>query len=117
MYRRELLRISLYVGTGLLVQGPHVLERQSISNILVSGDPRHSTASAGEKNNAPALANYVDPLPIPRVIRASQSSGVIQMPMRQFHHKAHRDLPPTTLWGYDGTWPGPTLEVRRGQPL
>src|SRR2546430_17687960 len=37
--------------------------------------------------------------------------------MLQFKRKLHRDLPPTTLWGYRATSPGPTIEVRRGTPL
>ena len=64
------------------------------------------------------LASYVDPLPIPAVIRAPESGReVIHVRMREFRQKVHRDLPPTRLWGYNGMWPGPTLEVRRGQPL
>ncbi len=37
--------------------------------------------------------------------------------MREFRQQIHRDLPPTSLWGYNGMWPGPTFEVRRGQTL
>jgi spore coat protein A, manganese oxidase len=37
--------------------------------------------------------------------------------MRQFQHKIHRDLPPTKLWGFDATSPGPTIEARHGQPV
>jgi spore coat protein A len=37
--------------------------------------------------------------------------------MLQVRQKVHRDLPPTPLWAYDGTWPGPTIEARRGEPL
>jgi spore coat protein A len=37
--------------------------------------------------------------------------------MVPFRHQAHRDLPPATAWGYNGMWPGPTFEVRTGQPL
>jgi spore coat protein A, manganese oxidase len=29
----------------------------------------------------------------------------------------HPDLPPTKLWGFNGTWPGPTFETRTGQPV
>ena len=61
------------------------------------------------------LKRYVDPLPVPPVIRAS--GQMLEIPMREFRHKAHRDLPPTSMWGYSGMWPGPTLEVRRGQSL
>ena len=37
--------------------------------------------------------------------------------MRQFAAKAHRDLPATTMWGYDNSSPGPTLETRSGEGL
>jgi spore coat protein A len=37
--------------------------------------------------------------------------------MVPFKHQAHRDLPAATMWGYNGMWPGPTFEVRKGQPL
>ena len=37
--------------------------------------------------------------------------------MTQFTQKLHRDLPPTTVWGYDGTYPGPTFETRTGSPI
>jgi spore coat protein A len=63
------------------------------------------------------LASYVDPLPIPQIIRAPQSGAAVHIRMRQFRQKVHRDLPPTSLWGYSSTWPGPTFEVRKGQPL
>jgi len=43
--------------------------------------------------------------------------GAIDIQMREFRHKAHRDLAPTPLWGYNGMWPGPTIEVQKSQPL
>jgi spore coat protein A len=64
-----------------------------------------------------SLARYVDRLPIPPVIRASDPAQTLEVQMREFQHKAHRDLPATGMWGYNGMWPGPTLEVRRGQAL
>src|SRR5262249_19725192 len=59
------------------------------------------------------LTPYVDLLPVPPVIK----SATTEIQMREFRHKAHRDLPPTSMWGYNGMWPGPTIEVRRGQAL
>jgi spore coat protein A len=35
----------------------------------------------------------------------------------QFTQKLHRDFPPATVWGYNGTTPGPIIEVERGQKL
>ena len=61
------------------------------------------------------LASYVTPLAIPPVIRPR--AATVQMQMRPFRHRAHSDLPPATMWGYNGMWPGPTFEVRKGQPI
>jgi spore coat protein A, manganese oxidase len=74
-----------------------------------------------------ALARFVDLLPRPPVlkpsgIRASPRDAATQIPyykvaMRQFEGKVHRDVPPTTFWGYAGMCPGPTIEARSGQPV
>jgi spore coat protein A len=74
-----------------------------------------------------ALAHFVDPLPIPQVLkpvglRPSPADPATQVPyyrvaMRQFEAKVHRDVPPTTFWGYGASCPGPTIETRSGQPL
>jgi spore coat protein A len=61
------------------------------------------------------LASYVTPLAIPPVIRPR--AATVEMQMRPFRHRAHSDLPPATMWGYNGMWPGPTFEVRKGQPI
>ena len=64
-----------------------------------------------------ALASYVTPLAIPSVISPRPGAPPVQIHMRPFRHQAHRDLPPTPMWGYNGMWPGPTFEVRKGQPI
>ena len=64
------------------------------------------------------LTRYVDALPIPPVIRSTgEPDQIIDIEMRQFHQKVHRDLPPTPLWGYNGSWPGPTIEAQSGKTL
>ena len=61
------------------------------------------------------LTPFVDPLPILPVAQSTTLSEV------QFQRKVHRDLPPTTLWGFDdGTGPqspGPTIVAQSGTPL
>jgi spore coat protein A, manganese oxidase len=74
-----------------------------------------------------ALARFVDRLPIPQVLkpnglRASPADSAVQIPyyrvaMRQFETKVHRDVPPTTFWGYGASCPGPTIEARSCQPV
>jgi spore coat protein A, manganese oxidase len=39
------------------------------------------------------------------------------MPMRETQVKLHRDLPPTSVWAYGGSFPGPIFETRSGQPV
>ena len=66
------------------------------------------------------LTPFVDALPIPNGIRPGgtfDGDPLFQVTMQVFRQKLHRDLPPTTLWGYNGQYPGPTFEARRGQPI
>jgi FtsP/CotA-like multicopper oxidase with cupredoxin domain len=72
----------------------------------------------------PRLPPFVQALPIPPDLRPrerSESAGtppvsVFELHERPFQHRFHPDLPPGTLWGYEGMFPGPTLRVRRGEP-
>ena len=61
------------------------------------------------------LEPFVDPLPIPSVAQpvSGSAGGVAQyeIAITEFQQQLHRDLPPTTLWGYDGQFPGPTIEA------
>jgi len=66
----------------------------------------------------PSLTPYVDALPVPAVIRPAQHPpSVVHIHIRELRQKVHRDLSPTRMWGYNGTWPGPTFDVRSGQPF
>lgn len=70
---------------------------------------------------------FVDALPLPPVLRPvgvapnphgrDRFSPYYEVPMMQATQKLHRDLPPTKVWGYGGMYPGPSFEVRRGQPV
>ncbi len=37
--------------------------------------------------------------------------------MREFEARLHRDLKPTRQWGYNGTAPGPTFDIRSGEGI
>ena len=67
-----------------------------------------------------SLTKFVDRLPVPSVIAPSGTVGgdpLFRVAMRQVRQKLHRDLPSTTVWGYNGLYPGPTFEARRGRPI
>jgi spore coat protein A len=75
-------------------------------------------ASPAPVRSGVKLAPYVDPVPIPHVIRATDNPAeILEVEMIQFQQKVHRDLPATTVWGYNGSWPGPTIEARSGESL
>jgi spore coat protein A len=89
-----------------------------------------SSASATARSVRPLLqaeklARFVDPLPVPPVLSPSGTRPDPEDPsrylpyyriaMREVTQSVHRDLPPTRVWAYGGTMPGPILETRSGQ--
>jgi spore coat protein A, manganese oxidase len=102
--RRAFNRLGLLTAAGLITPG------------------RMHSSSAAQPSQSLAepvtLASFVDPLPIPpRFSQPGPAGAPVSIRMGAFRQKVHRDLPPTTLWGYNGLWPGPTIDVRRGQPF
>ncbi len=98
---------------------------------LAASFPFGNLASSGA-SGAPALdpstlQPFVDALPIPEVVssnelRSDPDAPTRQIPlyrlrMEELHQKAHRDLPPTRVWGFNGSCPGPIIEARSGQGL
>src|SRR2546429_9850598 len=64
----------------------------------------------------PRLLPFVDRLPVPRRLVAADNEGRLVVRLRAAQHRFHRDMPESTIWGYDGTVPGPTIEAERGHP-
>ncbi|MFT4114577.1 multicopper oxidase family protein [Silvibacterium sp.] len=71
------------------------------------------------------LAPFVDPLPIPVLAKPvgmqphpelhGQTLPHYRIPQCEAHVKVHRDLPPTRMWVYGDSFPGPTIEIQSGQ--
>lgn len=62
---------------------------------------------------------YTDALPVPPVLRP-QTGEVLretEIALSPTWVRLHAQLPPTLMWGYNGTVPGPTIEVRRGERI
>ncbi len=60
------------------------------------------------------LTPFVDPLPVPEVLRP-KAGALLRIAMRESTQRLHSDLPPTRLWTYGNTMPGPTIEARSGE--
>jgi spore coat protein A, manganese oxidase len=96
---------------------------------LCAGSSAHGAAIQVHRYGAPLhaekIARFVDPLPVPPVLAPSgtrpdptdpgASLPYYRIAMREQEVKLHRDLPPTRLWTYGGTMPGPTIEARSGR--
>jgi FtsP/CotA-like multicopper oxidase with cupredoxin domain len=65
------------------------------------------------------LAKFLDPLRIPPVIRPHSwwHQEDITINMTRAGVRLHSQLPVTTVWAYEGQFPGPTIEVRSGKRL
>ncbi len=66
------------------------------------------------------LEKYVDPLPRMKRLQPMKKTkdGVhYEMTMKPFKSKLHRDLPATSLWGYNGQFPGLIIEANRDEPV
>jgi spore coat protein A len=93
--------------------------------------PAKSTAQAASAPRAwlhpERLARFVDPLPVPQTLvtgetRPHPHQPRVQVPyyrvaMRRVEVKVHRDLPPSSVWSYGSSAPGPTISPRKGQPV
>lgn len=69
---------------------------------------------------APILEKYKDPLPIPKIIQpVSKRDGepYYEVEMTEFYQNLHSDMPDTRVWGYAGSYPGPTIEANKNKPI
>ena len=86
----------------------------ALAGALLLGIPWAHAAVPLDPNT---LTKFVDPLPAP----AKLTGANLTIGMYPISQKLHRDLPLTSLWGYGtsqatATYPGPTIEARRGVP-
>ncbi len=105
MIRRDFLRLCSLAGLSL-ARGAGQIQ----PSLHVSQEPGWETR----------LQKYIDPLPIPSVLESSEHHDGVpyyRVRMIEFRKRLHSQLPPATLWGYEGQYPGPTLEARRGQRI
>lgn len=105
-------------------------------NLRAHEGENHGTQPPGLPAECVAVTNlvpFVDPLPIPSVavpvrtnaqFRLPWDPTVVfenvpeyEMPMTSFQHRFHRDLPPVEVWGYAGTYPGPTIRAVTNVPI
>jgi spore coat protein A len=66
------------------------------------------------------LTKFRDPLPIPPIlspVKRTRNFTYYEAAMKETKHYLHSELPETTIWGYEGIFPGPTIEVESGEKV
>ncbi|MGE7762214.1 multicopper oxidase family protein [Peribacillus sp. NPDC097895] len=66
------------------------------------------------------LSKFVDELPIPPILKPRWKDPVhtyYEVKMTEFKQSLHSELNDTTVWGYEGSYPGPTIEVESGEKV
>lgn len=64
------------------------------------------------------LKKFITPLKIPPILKPTCSGPkgtYYNVKMKQVKQILHRDLPPTSVWGYNGRYPGPTIIARKNE--
>jgi spore coat protein A len=94
----------------------------SAGDCAAAGGTHQGDGTACEPCLCPVvLEKYVDALPIPAVLAPTSGTpggaASYEITMSQVSQQLHRDLPPTTVWGYAGSFPGPTIEASVGEPV
>jgi spore coat protein A len=100
--RREFLKAAAFGGLGMGIRLPQTTQ------------PHRHAADAVDEGCILSLARFVDRLPVPPIsqpVARYKWATYYEIPMTEFKQQLHRDLAPTTVWGYAGTYPGPTFET------
>jgi spore coat protein A len=93
----------------------------SVADCATAGGTSGPVGSDCRDTNVCGPEPWVDALPSPPVMQpvGTRADGVPQyeVTMTQFEQNLHSDLPNTTVWGYNGSFPGPTIATTVGQPI
>jgi spore coat protein A len=138
--RRQLVLCGSGVVLGGLTLGPILRRSRSGGRAAVTPAPSSSLCAGPAPSSAKAtvvarrpplhpeaLARFVDPLPLPATLapaeprpdpeRESSRLRTYRVAMTEVETRVHRDVPPTPMWGYGGSVPGPVIETRSGEPF
>jgi spore coat protein A len=83
-----------------------------------NGDSPDESLPTGHRS--PELERWVDEVPRPATAEPTGKKNgqpYYEIEMQETQQKLHRDLPETTVWGYGGLFPGPTIEAEQGEPI
>ena len=107
--RREFLTYGAMAGLGAMLPGATA----SLPGI-------RTRRAALRRFPGATLARYVQPVPRPGVVQpVGLMNGLpyYEIPITTCSQQVHPSLPATPFWGYNGSYPGPTIEARTNAPI
>lgn len=114
-YYEGKLNLKIMFGLNKEYRGERMKENYVLHN------PKQEEAGVRvDPANPATIPRFVDRLPIPQKAEPFSTceagcggSPFYHIKMLEAKHCFHRYFPLTTIWGYNGTYPGPTIEVRK----
>ncbi|SHK63674.1 spore coat protein A [Anaerocolumna jejuensis DSM 15929] len=92
----------------------------SLQNSPQEPEYRSEPIAEVDPSNPETIPKFVDPLPIPHIAKpvnnccsSEEDENYYHIYMKEAEHQFHKLFPKTTIWGYNGTYPGPTIEVAK----
>ncbi|MFJ5549911.1 multicopper oxidase family protein [Streptomyces sp. NPDC093225] len=109
--RRAVLRYGTMAGLGALVTAAPFFKSHGAA----------AATAGGPEPSAPELklTKFQDPLRIPPVLRPRDRGDhdELTVRLRTADVTVHSEMPPVTMWTYEGVFPGPTIKTVSGRPL
>jgi spore coat protein A len=130
--RRTFLEQSTAFGLSLAAPGAFAQNSSSMSGMKMPAqqgsktpDSRTTAPAPNPPHIAPPMLHtlglrpFVDPLPLPQVVRPTMHNGrrSVTLTMQEIHAKVHPDVAPTRMWSYGPDALAPLIEARAGEPL
>jgi spore coat protein A len=82
--------------------------------------PEKTPAANVDPSNPDTIPKFIDDLPRPPVvdpIKHCKNIPYYVIEMQEATHRFHKYFPPSTIWGYEGIYPGPTFDVMKDQTI
>lgn len=122
--RRDALKFGLYAGGAVLLSSSPVAAQ--ICTTVIDPPPPVSpptTPFVSPLRRMPVLQPLSTPLdpPVDPSFHQRYSDFLpkkfYQIAIQEFQHVFHPELPPNTVWGYNGMIPGPTIKANYREPV
>ncbi|MEV6480028.1 multicopper oxidase domain-containing protein [Streptomyces sp. NPDC051576] len=106
---------AVYSGADLLVGGATQAEASENASTRLYGGTGQDLRGVSSPQ-VTELTPFRDELPIPPSLTPSPQ-GMTEVSLVEKRIRLHSQLPATRMWTYEGYFPGPTIEARRGEKI